>query len=290
MLHKKYIITTLIIALSLPFALFAGGSNETATTTNDGKLQIAVSIIPQKAFVENVGLSHVSVVTEIPSGASPENYEPTAKAMAQLEDADLYFSIGVPTEISSILPRLPQDLPLVDQAAKVRETLPERQIGEGRDPHIWLSPARAQIMVNQIAEELGKLDPDYADYYQKNADQYNDKIRNASLQIKQILSEDEGKSFIVYHPAFGYFADEFNLTMYALEEEGKEASPKQMAQMVEKAKDDGAKVIFYQAEINSRQADAFATEIGGKAIMLDPLSSDYVNNLIKISETFKVNL
>jgi zinc transport system substrate-binding protein len=63
-----------------------------------------------------------------------------------------------------------------------------------------------------------------------------------------------------------------------------------MAQMIERAKADGAKVIFYQAEIDSRQADAFATEIGGKAVMLDPLSGDYVNNLIKISEIFKVNL
>ncbi|MCH3915930.1 MAG: zinc ABC transporter substrate-binding protein [Spirochaetia bacterium] len=277
-----------IVALCAAMPLAAAGMPETQANNTNPK--VAVSIVPQATFVKQVGQSKVTVSTEIPPGASPETYEPTPRQMADLEDAQLYFSIGVPTEKSAILPKLPANMKVVDQAAACRQQYPDRKMGDGRDPHIWLSPKRAEVMVNQIADELSKIDSDNATFYKANAKAYIGKIEAASTQIKGILFQTESKTFIVYHPAFGYFADDFGLKMYALEEEGKDASPQHMAQMVDLAKQEGCKVIFYQAEIDSRQAQAFAEEIGGKAVQLDPLSGDYVNNLVKMANTFKETL
>ena len=87
------------------------------------------------------------------------------------------------------------------------------------------------------------------------------------------------------HPAFGYFADDYSLTQYALEEHGKEADAKHMTEIIDLAKKEDIKVIFYQAEISGRQAAAFAEEIGGTAVCLEPLAADYTENLRKMAKT-----
>ena len=87
------------------------------------------------------------------------------------------------------------------------------------------------------------------------------------------------RKFIVYHPAFGYLAEDYDLTMYSLEEEGKEATPRHLADMIDLAKSENIKAIFYQEEIDSSQSKAFAEEIGGRTIQLSPLAADYIENL-----------
>lgn len=67
--------------------------------------------------------------------------------------------------------------------------------------------------------------------------------------------------------------------MYALEQGGKEATPQHLAEMIDLAKTENIKVIFSQAEVDSRQPQAFAEEIGGTKEIINPLSADYINNL-----------
>ena len=95
-----------------------------------------------------------------------------------------------------------------------------------------------------------------------------------------------GETVKLNNGTFGYFAEDYSLTMYALEEGGKEPTPKKIAEMIEFAKENDYKVIFYQAEIDSSQTEAFANEIGGKAMQLDPLSPDYLNNLREMGQIF----
>ena len=97
--------------------------------------------------------------------------------------------------------------------------------------------------------------------------------------MRAALSALENRAFIVFHPAFGYFADEYGLTMYALEDEGKEATPRRLMEMVDFARESGIRVIFYQAETDVSQAQAFAEEIGGTCVALDPLAAEYTENL-----------
>lgn len=280
---KKIYIAAVLMAAALVLAV----SCKKAEAPDDDRLVVAVSIVPEKAFVDAVAGDLVQVVTVIPPGSSPETYEMTPMQRIQLEKASLYFAIGVPAESSGILKSLAANTEVVHLDDAVDAVVPPLYLGEAKDPHRWLSPSRAAIMVQEIAARLSALDSDNARVYADNANAYCARIMEAKERISSILAGRKGEGFIVFHPAFAYFADEFGLVMHALEEEGKEASPEHLARMVDLARNQGSKAIFYQAEVDSRQSKAFAEEIGGRSVMLEPLAYDYIGNLEKMADVFR---
>lgn len=282
---KRVILLIFIGLLLIPLVfIFISGCNNEVKTTADIKerIVVAVSIIPQKAFVEAVCGDLVDVVAMIPPGNSPHNYEPTPREIQKFNQASIYFAIGVPTEEGNIIPNAKEikSLKIVKLHEDVAKIYPEIKDGsEGRDPHIWLSPKRVKIMVESIAHEMSELDPENKIIYEENAKAYIEKLSNLDLKIKVVLENVENRKIIVFHPAFGYLAEDYGIQMYALEEEGKEATIQHMFDMIDLAKKENIKVIFYQAEDAGRQAQSFAEEIGGKTILLDPLAVDYLGNL-----------
>lgn len=278
--RKVFIITFLLSLL-----LVTSCSNKVRVEEKNDKTIIAVTIVPEKAFVEAVCGDLVKVITLVPPGNSPENYEPTPLEMEMFSKASLYFSIGVPTEKANVLPNAGniKIVPLHDEVAAVYS---DRTFKSGeRDQHIWLSPKRVKVMVQIIAREMGELDKENVKIYEKNAQQYIKQLDQVNLEITEALDGVNNKKFIVYHPAFGYIADDYGLDMYAIEEEGKEAKAQHLQEMIDIAKEQNIKVIFYQNEIDSSQSKAFAEEIGGKTIQLEPLSANYIGNLKKMTET-----
>ena len=285
---KKIISILLGLALTLSLMFSAGCNNESAETTSDAadkKLIVAVTIVPEQTFVEAVCGDFAEVITMIPPGNSPENYEPTPEQMENFSDASLYFSIGVPAEEANILP-IVGDVKVVSLQEEVASVYADRTFDSGeRDPHIWLSPKRVKVMIDAIAREMGKIDPTNENIYKENAEAYNEQLDSLDKQIKSALNGVQSKNFIVYHPAFGYLANDYGLTMYALEDEGKEATPQHLQDMIDLAKQENIKVIFYQDEIDSSQSEAFAEEIGGKTQQLAPLAANYIENLKSMAET-----
>ncbi len=253
-------------------------------------INVAVSVVPQKTFVEAVGKDLVNVTVIIPPGYSPSNYAPTARQIVNFTKSAVYFTIGVPAEQSNILPKIAKNAPDVEivHLEKEVDSVYDPRFFEGgtRDPHIWLSPKRVIVMIESIKDHLCSIDTQHCKEYTQNANEYINALKQLDEELKKKLSQVKNSGFFCYHPSFGYFADDYSLTMYALEENGKEATPKKIAEMVELAKKNGYKVIFYQAEIDSSQTESFAHEIGGKALQLDPLSPDYVNNLREMGQIF----
>ena len=138
-----------------------------------------------------------------------------------------------------------------------------------------------------IAEDLSIIDEKNMETYKKNAEKYISELDKLDNEIKETLAKSEGKSFIIYHPSIGYFADDYGLNMIAIEAEGKEAKARGMQKVIEEAKEKNINVVFYQAEIDSRQSKTIAEEINGKVEKVDPLAEDYINNLRKIANAFK---
>lgn len=273
---------TILILVSLMLIIMTGCTNRTTTINAKEKPVVAVSIVPQKTFVEAVCGNMAEVIVMIPSGNSPTNYEPTPKEMEQFNKAKLYFAIGVPTEESNIMPKAKElnELKIIKLQDDVSNRYPDRELAHGkRDPHIWLSPKRAVVMVQSIANEMGEFDPANKEKYKENAQKYIIELENLDKKIRNSLKNVKDRNFIVFHPAFGYIEDDYNLQMYALEQDGKKATPQRLIEMVDLAKQRNIKAIFYQAEISSKQAGAFAEEIGGKTVQLAPLSPNYIDNL-----------
>ena len=267
-----------VLTLCVSFLLFLCGCQN---NTKTDKLTVGVSIPPQKEFVQAVCGDTADVFIMIPAGASAENYEPTPKEIAALSDSDIYFSIGVPAEENGILPHIPNSVKTCDLTKKVAEYYPDIKIGNERDPHIWLSPKRTVIMVEEIAEQMSKIDPDNESFYRTNADTYIKKLNDTENQIETILESKDVKTFYIAHPSYGYFAADFGLNMVELEKNGHEATAKDLTEIINSAKADVTKVIFTQEEVSKSLAELVAKEIGGSVDVLSPLSENYSDNLLE---------
>lgn len=277
----KRALSFIIISL---FCFSLIGCNAKSDKISNEKI-IAVSIPPQATFVQKVCGEKFDIVTVIPPGAEAETYEPSPRELAKFQKATIYFSIGISSEENNILPLISKNTKIIPLHEKTKTIYSDIKIGSSRDPHIWLSPKRVIVMIKAIAEAISDIDPDNKEFYYQNAENYCDELSRLDAEIKNILKDKENRKFIVFHPAFGYLAEDYSLSMYALEEHGKESNAQNLAKMADLAKKEKIKVIFYQAETSGRQAKAFAEEIGGKAVYLEPLSADYINNLKKMAKT-----
>lgn len=285
---KKYILVLIVLIFGL-----VGCKNRNEIESS--KINIVVSIPPQEAFVKAVGKDFVNVTTMIPPGYSESNYQPRPKEIKALSNAQIYFSIGVNSERANILPKL-KDFNKKIQLVKLDEivdkhykplSLEHGHDHQSRDPHIWLSPKRVKVMINTIKEELIKIDPNHREYYEKNANDFIKELDNIDNEIKNTFKDVESRYFIMYHPAFGYFANDYKLKMIVIEEDGKEATAKRIKEVIDFAKEKNIRIIFYQEEYDRNQAETIAEEIGGTIIKVSPLSNDYLNNLKDISSKIK---
>jgi zinc transport system substrate-binding protein len=290
-LIKRILLSASGILLTIFLLFTACASNleqSSASSEETQKPVIAVTIVPEATFAKAVCGDLMEIITTVPPGYSPETYEPTPQQKEELSRASIYFAIGVPVEESSILPAAADlnNMKIVRLQDAVAKQYPDRTFSSGeRDPHIWLSPKRAKVMVETIAQQCGELDPANKQQYEENAQNYLKQLDELDAELKEIFSKIENKNFLVFHPAFGYLADDYGLTMYSLEEEGKEATPQHLKDMVDFAKQQNIHAIFYQDEVDSKQSEAFAEEIGGKTVELSPLAPDYIENLKKMATT-----
>ena len=293
-MNLKKIILCIVIVLTLIISACKSENLDTSlNAAYKDKLTVAVSIVPEETFVTAVAGDLIDVITMIPPGHSPANYEPTPGQMLKFSKSKIYFSMGVPTEEANILPKidsLNKDIKVVSLSEKVKEFYPERSFAKGRDPHIWLSPKRVKVMIEVIKDELIELDPNNKSVYEKNAEEYKLKLDNVNSEIKEILNDVKQQSFIIYHPAFGYFADDYGLIMVPIEEVGKEATSKRLQDIIDFANKENIKYILYQDEFDSQQADTVAEEINGTTINVSPLASNYIDNLREIANKFSEKL
>jgi zinc transport system substrate-binding protein len=281
------VILTLALC-ALPLAL---GVSCTPNQAAANKIVVAVTILPQDEFVEAVGGDKVSVSVMIPPGASPHSYEPTPAQMTELSQAAMYAKVGSGIEFELVwmddLIALNEEMLVVDcaQGVELRVMTSDHEHEEashehtGFDPHIWMSPRNAQIMVQNIASGLIQVDPASRDYYEQNRDTYLEKLTRLDQDIRDSLSGVANRVFMVYHPSFGYFADRYDLTMLPVEAEGKEPTPAGLQHVIEQAKEHNIRVVFAEPQFNPKSANVIADAIDGQVILIDPLARDYITNL-----------
>jgi zinc transport system substrate-binding protein len=155
--------------------------------------------------------------------------------------------------------------------------------GGGTDPHIWLSPRLVKGQARTIADALVELDPAGKATYEKNLAAFLKDLDMLDAHLAEALAPVKGKTFMVFHPAWGYFADAYGLAQEPIEIEGKDPSGRQLARMIETAKDEGVRVIFVQPQFSKRSAERIADAIGGAVVPIDPLALDYVRNLERVA-------
>jgi len=308
MTHLKHIAILVFSGL-----LLIACGQEQPNQTDDAHLQVMVSILPQAEFVERIGGERVKVGVLVPPGQGPATYEPTPKQMTELADAQIFFSIGVDFEralLSSIERTLPE-LKIVDTREGITlRTMTAHHHNEGdpgsvghdetgdqhshqhdehsheqagADPHIWLAPELVQQQARNIAAALIGEDPGHRTFYEANLDSYLADLQALDNQLRESLAPVRGKTLLVYHPAWGYFADAYGLRQEAIEMLGREPTGRQLARIIEHARTEDVRVIFVQAQFSRSSAEAVAEAIGGSVVVMDPLARDHLANLERVA-------
>ena len=263
-------------------------------------LQVTVSIVPQAYFVERIGGEHVAVQVMVEPGQSPHTYEPKPEQLVALSQSNVYFSIGVSFE-DAWLERIAAASPgmlLVDTAAGIERRYieahdhgdddddhEEDHEGENLDPHIWLSPRLVKIQARHMADALAELDPEHAQEYRDNLVAFEAEIDALDAEIRQQLAGLTSVKFLVFHPSWGYFADEYGLEQVAIEVGGQEPSAAELAQLITLAREEGIRVVFAQPEFSTRSAEVIAEEIDGRVLLINPLALDWAENLREVART-----
>lgn len=286
-------------------ALWISGSSQAGEP-----IPVFVSIPPQKYFAEKIGGSLVRVSVIVPPGANPHIYEPRPTQMTALSKSKIYFTIGVTFE-TVWLPKFADLNPRmriahcdkgIDKMAMVahyheeeqgagdeeKEKNAQREQAPGTlDPHVWTAPPEVRIIARNIQEALAEIDPPNRPTYQSNLETFLKEIDKLDKDLMEIFKDKKGLKFMVYHPAWGYFARAYGLEQVPVEIEGKEPKPEQLKALILQSKKDGIKVIFVQPQFSMKSAEIIAKAIGGQVIAADNLREDWERNLRVQAQKFK---
>lgn len=273
---------TKITALILPVLLLCLSISGPVSAGN--KINVVVTVLPEAEFAEKVGGEHVKVSVMVPYGNNPHIYEPAPSQLRGLADAQLYFKLGSGIEF---------ELTWMSKIASINKNLTIVNISEGidlmadKDPHIWLSPRNAIIMVENIRDALIVEDFQNKEAYRKNAALYIKELESLDAEIKEKLTGKKNRVFMVFHPSLAYFARDYNLKEIAIESEGKEPTIADLKGIIDEARSSGARIILASPQFSQKSAEVVAEEINGKVVSVDPLSKNYIENMRHIADILK---
>lgn len=286
-----------LAALAIPVYLAScakSSENGAPRAQGPGRPLIAVSTLPQKWFADRVSDGKAQVLVLVGEGQDPHSWEPSPRQMASFSSAAAWVLSGTDFE-TALVPRIREQNPglrIVDGTEGVSfrqlenhthgdEEAEEEHEAEAleRDRHTWLGEAPALIMADRIAETLAVADAENAEAYRLNASNLKAEIRETFAALREELAPLRGTKVFVYHPAFGYFLDEFGITQEAVETGGKEPTAKHLAALIAEAREDRPAAVFVQAQFPLASAKTLADAVGAKVVALDPLAPDWLANV-----------
>ena len=290
--HPCAIALLLFIA---PAAFFPGCGGDQAPRSES--IGVVVSILPQAYLVERVAGDRADVTVMIPPGANPHIYEPTPGQLAAVSRASIYAKVGSGIEFELAwfdrIAAMNDSLHVIDCSDGIPLSDTERgthnshdHVHEAPDPHIWVSPRNAAVMAENLYRGFATVDPAHESYYAANRDRLLAELARLDESITRALEGKTTRTFIVLHPAWGYLARHYGLEQIPIEAQGKEASARDVIEIVSVAREHGIRVVFASPQFNDDAAVVIAGEIGGTVIHVDPLAKDYTANLETVIEAF----
>ncbi len=309
---KKYKTAFIILALLTADYAAASGGGEKNQQEGYEKPVIAVSILPQAWFAERIAEERAYTVVLVGPGQNPHSYEPTPRQMTDLSRAKAWilsntdFERALIPKISSLYPSLEivdgtkgvkfrkmenhaheeetdhdsgEDTDIGEKPTHQEE--PDHESGDDLniDRHTWLGKEPALIMARHIRDTLVKHDPAGSELYKGNYKKLEKDINAVFDSLKPVLAPLKGKTVFVYHPAFGYFLDDFGIMQEAVETGGKEPTSKSLSELVRKIDEENVSVLFVQSQFPVNAAKTIASTVEAQVVSLDPLAYDWLSNI-----------
>ena len=284
----------LLLALALLSALTgcagdSGAPPADAGAASPAPVRVVVTTNIVADWVENVGGDHVEVFSIVPAGADPHGFQPGARDVAKVADADLVLSVGLGLEQSWLRELLESAARNPDAIVKLGEAvdpieLAETEAGEGDeeheghghgiyDPHFWFDPLRVKLVVSDIAARLAALDPHRGEAYRANAAAYAERLDELHAWTQEQVGKipAERRLLVTSHDSLGYFAERYGFevvgVILSITTEV-EPSAGNLIELSDEIGEYGVPAVFGETTVSERLADALATETGAVLVRL----------------------
>lgn len=254
----------------------------TCLYTYSKPISVLVSVVPQKQMLESIGGEYIAVEVLVPPGKSPEIYEPSIQQMKHIQNADVFFGVGMPLEptwlkkFHTINPKLTY----YNLAESHIHTLDSKLYStkHAHNPHIWLSLKDSKTQVAFIAEILSTMQPKHQDFFTTQSKQLIQELDRLYSQAQNLFTKYTQKSFLVYHPAFGEFAKDFGLEELSIEKDGKETKGKNLTQLITQIQQRQIKALFIQPQYSKSRVQNLANELNLEILTLDSLQPNWLSS------------
>lgn len=270
-----YLITVILLMMSLVACNKNTDTKQTTKIESNGneKIKIAVTFNPLKEFAEAVGGDKVQVETIIPNGSEPHDFDPRAKDLINIENADIFVYNGLNMEpwVDKVISNLQnKDLVKVESSKNVKaieveehESEEDQEHGD-YDPHTWLGLTSAKVQAKNITDALIKIDEKNKDFYEKNYKQFEGELDKLLNEYQPKFQALKNKNFVTGHAAFAYFCRDFGLKQNSVEgvfAEG-EPTPKKLKTLTDYCKENKVKTIFVEDMVSPKVSETLAKEVG----------------------------
>jgi len=280
--------TTVMAVLLVSAALLtACGGEESTGTAADEPLRVAAAFYPLEEAARAIGSERAQVSGLTPPGAGPHDLELKAPQLRALEEADLvvYLGAGFQPAVEDAVRGLSEGtdrvdvlratpLRAVDAAIPgVRGEIDGETVLDGKDPHVWVDPARFLRVVDAIRDGFVRADPANADAYRRNAAAYRREIEALDRQFAATLGSCATRTLVTSHAAFGYLADRYRLEQAPIAGISPDDEPdsRSLVATARKARADGVRTVFFESLVPPDLARTVAEEIGARTDFLDPV-------------------
>lgn len=258
------------IALVLIF-LFLSACGSPTSNPNTTEPTVLASTTFLADIARNIAGERLVVQSLLPVGADPHSYQPTPKDLVKINESKLLVINGLEYEhfLESLLENAGGERSIITASDGLEPHTMEDEENAGQmasDPHMWLDPTRVVTYVENIRAGLTQYDPEGADMYQANADEYTEKLTNLDTWIKEQVAQIplERRLLVTNHEALGYFSEHYGFTVVGTVlpsvSSDASASAGQLADLVDGIKASGASAIFLDASENANLAQQIADE------------------------------
>ena len=291
---RKPSLLFLLLPAALMLAVIPSCGNR-AERAAPGKLPLIASIFPLADWLREVGGDDVQVTCLVDGGQNPHHFEPSVNDATRVTRAKAMFVVGLGLDpwaqkladnsggdvkvfstgdwISAQKMGATREIEIKTKDGKAEED-DDRNLD--RDPHYWLDPARALIVVKKMGEELSALDPAHTDAYQKRAGAYAAKLTELNAGVDKLAAQvPAGLQMVTFHDAYGYLFARLKIKIAAVVQvsPGVEPSARDVAEAVKFMKSLNQKVVFQEPGANITALQALATELNARVELLDPMDT-----------------
>ncbi|MGU7936848.1 metal ABC transporter solute-binding protein, Zn/Mn family [Streptococcus suis] len=270
-------------------ALLLGACGNSTASQEDGKLDIVTTFYPVYEFTKQVTGDEANVELLVKAGTEVHGYEPSAKDIARIQEADafVYENENMETWVHDVEKSLDTTKVNVISATEGMLLLPggeeeheghdhsEEGHSHAYDPHVWLSPERAITLVENIRDSLVAKYPEKKDAFETNAAAYIEKLDALDAKYSETLSAAKQKYFVTQHTAFAYLALDYGLKQVSITgvAADEDPTPSRLAELTEYINKYGIKYIYFEENASKSVAETLAKETGVQLDVLNPLES-----------------